>query len=66
MSASMLALLDICDSITENKEFNPRTSERKVLGIDIDIRPHNREEIENHPMSSRIEMLQGSSIDTKL
>ena len=34
-----------------------------ILGIDIDIREHNRSEIENHPMSKRITMLQGSSID---
>jgi cephalosporin hydroxylase len=34
----------------------------KVLGIDIDIREHNRREIEQHPMFKRIEMIQGSSI----
>lgn len=33
-----------------------------VLGIDIDIRAHNREAIESHPMAKRIRMLQGSSI----
>jgi len=35
----------------------------KVLGIDIDIRQHNRLEIEKHPMAKRISMTQGSSID---
>lgn len=35
----------------------------EVLGIDIDIRAHNREAIESHPMSKRIRLLQGSSID---
>lgn len=34
-----------------------------VLGIDIDIREHNRIEIEKHPLSKRISMIQGSSID---
>lgn len=34
----------------------------KVLGIDIDIREHNRKEIEQHPMFKRIEMIQGSSV----
>lgn len=34
----------------------------EVLGIDIDIREHNRVEIEKHPMSKRIKMLEGSSI----
>jgi cephalosporin hydroxylase len=38
----------------------------EVLGIDIDIRSHNREAIENHPMFKRISLLQGSSIDTQL
>jgi cephalosporin hydroxylase/2-polyprenyl-3-methyl-5-hydroxy-6-metoxy-1,4-benzoquinol methylase len=38
----------------------------KVLGIDIDIREHNRYKIEAHPMSKRIEMLQGSSIDRNI
>jgi cephalosporin hydroxylase len=33
-----------------------------VLGIDIDIREHNRLEIEAHPMSKRIQMIQGSSV----
>lgn len=35
----------------------------QVLGIDIDIREHNRVEIEAHPMSKRITMIQGSSVD---
>jgi cephalosporin hydroxylase len=34
----------------------------KVVGIDIDIRQHNRAEIENHPMYKRIELIEGSSI----
>jgi len=34
----------------------------EVLGIDIDIRAHNREAVEEHPMYKRIEMIQGSSI----
>ncbi len=37
--------------------------ERQVLGIDIDIREHNRIEIEKHPMYKRITMIQGSSIE---
>jgi cephalosporin hydroxylase len=35
----------------------------QVLGIDIDIREHNRIEIEKHPMFKRITMIQGSSVD---
>lgn len=35
----------------------------RVLGIDVDIREHNRIEIEKHPLFKRIDMIQGSSID---
>ena len=35
----------------------------EVLGIDLDIRPHNREAIETHQMAKRISMIEGSSID---
>lgn len=37
-----------------------------VLGIDIDIRPHNRIEIEKHPMFKCITMIQGSSTDEEV
>ena len=50
-SASMLELNAACGG--------PQSAE--VLGVDIDIRSHNREAIEAHPMSKRITMIQGSS-----
>jgi len=62
MNASMLAMLDMCDAIETSETLDPKQSKRKVLGIDIDIRAHNREAIEAHPMASRIQMIQGSSI----
>jgi len=62
LSASILAQLDMCDAIESGTNINPRESQRKVLGVDIDIRDHNRSAIENHPMASRIQMIQGSSI----
>ena len=34
-----------------------------VLGVDIDIRAHNRAEIERHPLSRRISMIEGSSVE---
>ena len=37
--------------------------EGQVLGIDIDVRPHNRETIESHPLSRRIRLVEGSSLD---
>jgi cephalosporin hydroxylase len=62
-SASMLALLDMCEAIESGEKLDPEASRRKVLGIDIDIRSHNRSAIEAHPMASRIQMVEGSSID---
>ena len=50
-SAAMLELVAVCTGI-----------EGEVVGIDIDIRPHNRKAIEEHPMYKRISMIQGSSI----
>jgi cephalosporin hydroxylase len=38
----------------------------QVLGIDIDIRPHNREAIESHPLFKRIELIEGSSISDEV
>jgi len=35
----------------------------QVLGIDVDIRPHNRAAIEAHPLFHRISLLQASSVD---
>lgn len=62
-SASMLALLDLCEAMETGEMLDPKKSKRKVLGVDIDIRAHNLEAIKAHPMNSRIEMIQGSSID---
>ena len=49
-SASMLELLG---------------GEGKVIAIDIDIRKHNRDEIEDHPMFKRIDLVEGSSVDVE-
>lgn len=66
LSASLLALLDLCEAIETGANLDPRQSKRKVLGIDIDIRTHNRTAIETHPMASRIQMIQGSSISPEV
>lgn len=50
--ASLLELNAICGG----------PSDARLLGIDIDIRQHNREAIEAHPMFRRIDLIQGSSI----
>lgn len=55
-SASMLELNAACGGCQD----------AEVLGIDIDIRPHNREAIEKHPMFKRISMIEGSSIASEI
>lgn len=55
-SASMLVILEAAELIKRGE----------VLGIDIDIRKHNRREIEKHPLSGKIKMIEGSSIDESI
>lgn len=66
MSASMLALLDYCDAAESGQMLDPSRPHRKVLGVDIDIRAHNRTAIKAHPMARRIDMIQGSSISPEI
>lgn len=63
LSASLLALLDYCDAVQANSPIDPKTSKRTVIGVDIDIRPHNRAAMEAHPLAHKIQMIEGSSID---
>ena len=46
-SASMLKLLG---------------GERRVIGVDIELRPHNRKAIEEHPLAPMITLIEGSSV----
>lgn len=61
LSASILALLDLCEAASNNQSLDIRTSGRRVVGVDIDIRSHNRIAIEKHPLSRYITMIEGSS-----
>jgi cephalosporin hydroxylase len=62
-SASMLALLDYCEARAQGRTLDPRSPRRRVVGVDIDIREHNRRAVEAHPLADAIEMIQGSSVD---
>jgi cephalosporin hydroxylase len=55
-SASMITLLEACGEIKNGK----------VIGVDIDIREHNKKNILAHPMSKKITMFEGSSIDKEI
>jgi len=55
-SASMLAILELCGTIERGH----------VIGIDIDIRPHNRKSIAEHPLANWITTIEGSSVDNRI
>jgi cephalosporin hydroxylase len=55
-SASMLELNAACGG----------PADARVVGVDIDIRAHNRAAIEAHPMFKRISLIQGSSVDAAI
>ena len=56
LSATILNLLD------QQENIERKLSKRKVLGIDIDIRTHNKKALENHFLYDYIELIEGSSI----
>jgi cephalosporin hydroxylase len=60
LSASLLSLLDVMEGL------DPRDSPRKVIGVDIDIRPHNRKALDEHPLRFKMELIEGSSIDPEI
>ena len=51
-SASLLCLLDLIEGL------DPRQSPRKVVGVDIDIRPHNRKALDKHPLRFKMELIE--------
>jgi cephalosporin hydroxylase len=40
--------------------------DRLVVGVDVEVRPHNRREIERHPLAHRIRLIEGSSTDGRV
>lgn len=63
LSASLLTLLDVAQAAENGTVFNPRAPQRKVIGVDIDIRAHNRALLEAHPLSHAMHLIEGSSIE---
>jgi len=64
--ASMLALLDVCEGRTMGRANGSDRLGRRVIGIDIEIRPANRAAVEAHPLSHYIDLVEGSSIDPSI
>ena len=64
-TAAQLALLDLSESPTGGDEFrlSPR---RRVLSVDIDIRPPNRAALESHFLAPWFQLIEGSSVDSEV
>lgn len=63
LSAGALAMLDYRDAVVGGTILDPRASRRRVVGIDIDLRPHNRAALEAHPLAHLMTTVDGSSVD---
>ena len=64
-SASTLASLDLIEASKKHKKFDPKTK-RKVIGVDIDIRKHNKKAIKKNPFYYMIDLIEGSSTDSRI
>lgn len=61
LSASLLALIDLEQAAIAGCPMDPAQTKRKVLGIDVEIRSHNREALEAHPFAGWMQLIEGSS-----
>jgi cephalosporin hydroxylase len=50
---SLILYATICKAINKGR----------IIGVDVEIRPHNRVAIESHPLSSFVTLVEGSSTD---
>ena len=66
LNASMLSLLDLADLKKPSKQSSKPKITRKVIGVDIDIRKHNKNALDSHPMADKITMIEGSSIEKSI
>lgn len=69
--ASMLELLGDIPQDAANNTLNEASDDtpkikREVIAIEIELRDHNREALDNHPQRGRINILEGSSTDPKI
>lgn len=63
LTASILALLDLADTARQPDGRLPLSPKRKVIGVEIDLRPHNRQALDTHPLRPWLDLVDGSSID---
>jgi len=61
LSATILAAINQGEMMRSGS-----SATRKVIGVDIDIRPHNRAAISSHPLAPMIDLIEGSSVDRRI
>jgi len=66
LSASLLSMLDLAEYYKRKNINKIKKSNRKVIGVDIDIRPHNLKEIKKHPFYEKINLIEGSSVSIEV
>lgn len=66
LSASLLALLDYTDAVIGARPLAVADSRRQVVGVDIEIRNHNRHALNLHPLRHLMTMIEGSSTDAEI
>ncbi|MEO1000409.1 MAG: cephalosporin hydroxylase family protein [Pseudomonadota bacterium] len=62
LSAGTLALLDLADAAAAGESLDPARPRRKVIGVDIDIRAHNRAALDAHALRPFMHLVEGHSI----
>ncbi|MCH9633975.1 MAG: Rhamnosyl O-methyltransferase [Chlamydiae bacterium] len=65
-NAGLLSIIEMCEATINGDCIDPRQPKKIVLGIDIDIRAHNLQAIQAHPLSKRILTLEGSSTSEQI
>jgi len=63
LTASILALIDYCDAAESGDLGRLADRPSRVVGVDIDIRDHNRVALDNHPLRHKIRLVEGSSTE---
>ena len=66
MNASLLMLIETFSKLKNNNNDFTGSFKSKVIGIDVDIRKENRLNIDNHPASRIIDLIEGSSTDNNI
>ena len=66
LSASMLMACDFADAYERRQPLDTQEPKRKVLGIDVEFRQHNREALDAHPLRPYMTIIEGSSVDANV